>query len=213
MEQHTDDILALAITNDRRTVVTGQVGSAPVLFTWDAATGEKKQRFKLTKGARGVNAVAFSEDGSLVACSALDNEHSVYVFDANSGALQMKSSGDTNKIFDIAFSNEPGSKDFATAGVKHFYMWNAAEGAGSKKKGLFGSYEMTSFSCVIFDDKGRAFAGGSNGSVYVFQERNCIGKIDCHKEGFISALTWAEGFIWSGGKDGQVCKIDGDLSG
>lgn len=213
MDQHTDDILALAISNDRKTVVTGQVGQAPVLFTWDACTGEKKQRFKMAKGGRGVNAVAFSEDGSLIGCVDLHNEHNVYVFNAESGAMVMKSAGDTNKIFDIAFSNQPGSKDFCTAGKKHFYMWNAESGASSKKKGLFGSFEMTSFSCCIWDDQGRAFAGGSNSSVYVFQERNCIAKIDCHKGGFISGLSFFDNCIWSGGKDGQVMKIEtGDLS-
>jgi len=146
MTQHTDDILALAISNDRKTVVTGQVGSAPVLFTWDASTCQMKQRFQLPKGSRGVNAVAFSEDGSLIACVDASNEHNVYVFDAATGALQWKNAGDTNKIFDIAFSNQPGSKEFATAGAKHFYIWDAT--TGQKKKGLYGTNEPTSFSCV-----------------------------------------------------------------
>jgi hypothetical protein len=39
MEQHTNDIMALAISSDRKTAVTGQVGSAPVMFCWDASTG------------------------------------------------------------------------------------------------------------------------------------------------------------------------------
>ena len=68
MDQHTDDILALAISSDRCTALTGQVGSAPCMFTWDAQTGEKKCRFKLAKGARGIAAVAISQDSSLVAC-------------------------------------------------------------------------------------------------------------------------------------------------
>lgn len=208
MYQHTDDILALAINNARDTCVTGQVGRAPVLFTWDAVTGEKKQRFKLSKGARGVNCVAFSEDGSLIACADLSNNHNVYVFEADSGNLLWKTKGDTNKIFDIAFSNEPGSKRFATAGVKHLYFWDAAEGAGSKKKGLFGSTDMTSFSCVAWSDKGHAFSGGSNGSIYVWEDRSALCTIDCHKGGFISALTFANGSMFTGGKDGNVFCVD-----
>lgn len=88
MNQHTDDILALAITNDRSTVVTGQVGAAPVLFTCNANTCQMIRRFQLPKGSRGVNAVNFSEDGSLFACVDLANDHNVYVFDTSSGALQ-----------------------------------------------------------------------------------------------------------------------------
>lgn len=164
--QHTDDILALAITNDRKTVVTGQVGSAPVLFTWDAQTCQMIRRFQLPKGSRGVNAVAFSGDGSLIACVDLANDHNVHVFETATGQAVFKQAGDTNKIFDVAFSNEAGSKEFATGGAKHIYFWDAA--TGSKKKGLFGSNEQTSFSCVQWDNQGRLFAGGANSMIYVF---------------------------------------------
>jgi hypothetical protein len=209
MTQHTDDILALAISNDRKTVVTGQVGSAPVMFTWDSYNCEMKKRFQLPKGSRGVNAVAFSEDGSLIACVDLANDHNVYVFDAKSGTMKSRVVGDTNKIFDVAFSNQRGSKAFATAGAKHFYVWDAE--TGEKQRGLFGDKEATSFSCCIWDDKGRCFAGGANGLIYVFQGRTCVTTIAAHKAGFISALTFSGGFIFSGGKDGQVFKIYSNL--
>ena len=38
-DSHTDDITALSISSDRRYAVTGQVGSAPVAFLWDAQSG------------------------------------------------------------------------------------------------------------------------------------------------------------------------------
>jgi hypothetical protein len=44
---HTDDITALSISTDRKLAASGQVGSAPAAFVWNAVTGEKKQRFKL----------------------------------------------------------------------------------------------------------------------------------------------------------------------
>jgi len=163
--------MALDISNDRKKVVTGQIGRAPVMFTWDSETGKMINRFNLPKGSRGVNAVSFSEDGSMVACVDLSDAHNVYVFDAKNGTLVWQAPGDTNKIFDVAFSNEPGSKAFCTVGVKHICMWDAEQGPGSKKKGLFGSFEMTSFSCAMWDDQGRAYCGGSNGSVYMFMAR------------------------------------------
>lgn len=152
------------------------------MFTWDAKTGEKKCRFKLAKGARGVAAVAISEDGSLVACVDCSNEHCVSVFNATTGALVFKSAGDTNKIFDIAFSNEPGSCRLATAGQKHFYFWDAAAG-GDKKKGLFNGNEPTSFSCVAWDNCGKAYAGGANACIYVFDQetRSSSAIIKAHK--------------------------------
>jgi microtubule-associated protein-like 6 len=36
---HTDDITALTISNSRRLAASGQVGSAPAAFVWDATNG------------------------------------------------------------------------------------------------------------------------------------------------------------------------------
>jgi hypothetical protein len=36
---HTDDILAITISADRQWAASGQVGSAPSAFLWNAATG------------------------------------------------------------------------------------------------------------------------------------------------------------------------------
>jgi echinoderm microtubule-associated protein-like 6 len=41
-DHHTDDIMSIAMSSDRLTAVSGQVGRAPAIFTWDALTGEKK---------------------------------------------------------------------------------------------------------------------------------------------------------------------------
>ena len=57
---HMDDILSLDISTDRKTIVTGQVGSQPSVHVWDPETGESKCTFKLAKGARGVAAIAVS---------------------------------------------------------------------------------------------------------------------------------------------------------
>ena len=63
---HTDDITALRISSDRRSVVSGQVGSSPAAFMWDSVTGEKQGRYKLPKGSRGIDAIALSKDGKFV---------------------------------------------------------------------------------------------------------------------------------------------------
>jgi hypothetical protein len=52
---------------------------------WDAATGQKVQRYKLPKGSRGIDAIALSSDGALVAMVDRHNDHNVYVFEAQSG--------------------------------------------------------------------------------------------------------------------------------
>lgn len=37
---HTDDITSITISKNRQYAVSGQVGSAPVAFLWDATTGQ-----------------------------------------------------------------------------------------------------------------------------------------------------------------------------
>jgi len=51
MECHNDDIMGLAISPDRTWAVTGQKGSVPLIFTWDAVTGAMRTRSVLSKGA------------------------------------------------------------------------------------------------------------------------------------------------------------------
>ena len=55
------------------------------MFVWDASSMKKVQRFKLPKGARGINAVAISTDGKKVACVDLADSHNIYCYDVQSG--------------------------------------------------------------------------------------------------------------------------------
>lgn len=125
----------------------------------------------------------------------------------------MSQNGDTNRILDFTFDCRSGSKMFATAGKKHFYLWDAAAG-GDKKKGLFGSFEPTSFACCAWDMNGNVYAGGSNSKIYVFaaEARQCIACIDAHKSGFIPALTFVPSIncLLSGSSDGSLCRISCD---
>ncbi len=204
---HTNDITALAISDCRSKVATGQVGSSPAAFVWDSSEGGKQARYKLPKGARGVNGIGISQDGSMVACVDLHNDHNVHVFDASSGSGLWTDKGDTNKVMDVAWSSEPGSKRFATAGSKHIKFWDVSTKVC--KKGIFGGKgEQTSFACVTWDNKGNCFTGGCNSQIYHWVDRNCQGTVKAHKSGFICSIRWMNDTLYSGGKDGQVVITD-----
>jgi hypothetical protein len=79
----------------------------------------------LAKGARGVDCIAISNDGTLVALVDRHDSHNVYLFDVASGAGSSEK-GDVNRIFDIAFSQVPGDNSFVTAGSKHIKFWTAS---------------------------------------------------------------------------------------
>lgn len=198
---HTDDIMAVSICEQRQTAVSGQVGRAPAMFTWDAVTGEKKQRFKCARGSRGLSAVGISCDGAVVAGADLHNDHRVHCFDAESGALKFMEKGATDKIMDLAFDRAPGSNRFATVGVKNVSFWTVD---GQKEGGLFGSTPRTSFSCCAFDTKGRCFAGGANGKLYCFEGRSATSAQEAHK-GYVCGIKCVgENLMLTGGKDGKV---------
>lgn len=79
----------------------------------------------------------------------------------------MKEKGDGNNVYDIAFSQKEGQNHFASCGAKHIKFW-AVDRSIMAKKGIHGSCPMTSHACVCWDDTGRAFSGGSNSLIYVW---------------------------------------------
>ena len=146
-----------------------------------------------------------SSDGKYVALSDRHDQHNVYLFDIMSGKTTNQPGG-TNKIFDICFSAKHGDYTFATVGSKHIKFWdNTLNG----HNGIFGKAgEMTSFACVAFDDNGICYSGGSNAQIYVWQGKNLNRTIKAHKGGFVGAIRWVGGKLYSGGKDGVLNVIN-----
>lgn len=69
---------------------------------------------------KGIQALAFSPTGKTLAGVGMDEDHSVAVYNVETGALLGTEKGDKAWIIDIAFKNET---TFATSGVKHFKEW------------------------------------------------------------------------------------------
>jgi hypothetical protein len=67
---------------------------------------------------------------------------------------------------------------------------------------------MTSFACCAYDNNGVAYTGGCNSMIYVWGGRELSSTIAAHKGGFICALRFASGKLYSGGKDGNMCIIN-----
>lgn len=44
--------------------------------------------------------------------------------------------------------------------------------------------------------------------IYVWNGSSCSKTLKCHNGGFVGALRFAEGKIFSGGKDGNLCVIN-----
>jgi len=69
---------------------------------------------------------------------------------------------------------------------------------------------MTSFACVTADDQGNCYAGAANSLVYVWNGNSCKKAVGFNDKGFIGAINWVDGKLYTGGRDGKVCIIDTD---
>lgn len=201
VKSHNDDICALAMSTDRSFCVTGQRGPAPTMFSWDSKSAELKQRFQLSHGARGISAVSISQDGKYVACVDMSNTHNVTVFDVASGNKEFEEKGDTNYIYDCAFTQKEGEYSLMTSGKKHLYFWEFKK--QEKKRGIAGTHGIVSHQVCTWDDKGIAYSGGANGQIFAWKERQCYESKDAHA-GYICAIRAVCGNLFTGGKDNKV---------
>ena len=148
---HTNDITSIGISNDRTLACSGQNGSQPAWFVWDAVTGEVVKRFVLPKGSREVSAIGFSVDNKYVATADNHNDHYVRVHEVETGKCIYEEKSGCNKVFDLEWSRKPGHYEFSTCGEKHYMVWRPLEGIG--KSGIYGSKgKQTSHACVTVVD-------------------------------------------------------------
>lgn len=204
-ESHNDGILGLALSPDRSWAVTGQNGTVPLMFCWDAATGEKKCSMTMDKHTMGIIAMSVSEDGSCIAAVDVSNDHNVYCFNAETGDRMWMQKGDQNKILDVAHSRKPGCKDFMTVGMRHACWW---DGEGDKKKSIGAGSESTmNHSCVTSGPDGTFYSGGTNGSIFVWNGRDYCKQVDAHKDGYMGAINAVGDCLYTGGKTGSVMQF------
>lgn len=206
---HTNDITAMGISDCRSLAATGQNGSVPVAFVWEATTGKLKSRMKLDKGGREVTAIAFDPTNKYVALADNSNDHNIYVFEVESGTRVKKDKSGPDQIYHIAWSRKEGESVFCTAGNKHIAFWDMDGAKFKKRNGVYGTAgNATSHCCVTSDKDGTFYTGGANSHIYVWKERQLEKTYDVHGEGFVCGIQYADGKIISGAKDGKVVISD-----
>lgn len=208
-KHHTNDITAMGISEDRTLAATGQNGSQPVAFVWNATSGEFKRRYKLTKGMREITAISISPNNKFVAMVDNHNDHNLWIFEVDSEKEVKKDKTGVDRIYHCAWSLKEGEMILATAGVKHFATWDLDAATFKKRKGIYGKNgNPTSHCCVAWDNEGTCFTGGANSHIYVWKDKELQSTYDVHGEGFICAIKWVGGKVISGAKDGMIVVSD-----
>ena len=197
---HSDDITALAIAPDRKTIATGEVGKNPKICVWDSGTMEKLAEWRQGRGSRAVTTLAFNKDGSLLASCGLDNDHTVRIWKWQSKQQLTEQKGGPDKILDCCFS--PTEDTLCTAGIKHIYFWFGAKN-WDKKKGIFGKNEMCNMTTAQFLPDGKAITGATNGNLYIWDGNQCFKSFKAHDRA-IHTLRVVGNEILSGGSDHKL---------
>jgi WD40 repeat protein/Ca2+-binding EF-hand superfamily protein len=228
---HTDDVICIAMSPDGKYCATGQVGKRPVINVWDSSTG--KTISSITCGrVRAISALAFSNDGTMLAAVGQDDKHSVSVYDWKDKALKCKASGDGKKVFAIAFT--PDDAGLFTVGAKSFRRWTI-EGRNLKSQaGHFTSkIPVQNLTCINFlvekqepPEEGQPpvplvftpIIGAADGSLLKIEGRKVSEVVEAHGKGAVNSI-WCiksddpeqDGGLVSGGKDGKVILWDATL--
>ncbi|GMH75277.1 hypothetical protein TrLO_g13994 [Triparma laevis f. longispina] len=206
---HTDEVISLAMSPDKRYVATGQIGPVPTIVVWDSVTGET---VKVLSGfhKRSVSQLEFSSDGKLLASAGNDDNHSIAVYDWMAGVIKCSTFGGMRKVLGLAFC--PGEK-LLQVGLKHITFWEIEGKNMLYKKALIGRKgKLQGFLCAVFLNTGGEFGtpsflpivGTADGHMYLFEDDQLTKSIKAH-ESFVNTLVATKsGLLASGAKDGLV---------
>jgi hypothetical protein len=206
---HTDEIMCMAISPDRRFVATGQAGNKPAIIVFDAETGETVQTLSGFH-KRAVSQLEFSSDGKFLASAGNDDNHTVAIYDWMAGVIQASAYGGMRKVLNLSFC--PGLK-LMQCGLKHVYFWDLEGRNMLFKKAIVGRKgKLQAFLSGCFLNTGGEFGtpswlpivGTADGHLYLFDDGELSKSIKAH-ESFVNTLVACKtGLLVSGAKDGLV---------
>ncbi|KAJ3417480.1 Echinoderm microtubule-associated protein-like 5 [Chytridiales sp. JEL 0842] len=217
--RHKEDITAITVHPSKRLVATGDIVSVAdgcYIYIWDPKTPEDTHRqVQIRVGekklAKGISDLQFSPDGKYLCATAMDDEHTVYVYDwQKAGKLIAKDKGHTDDIFGITF-NPKNSTEFVTFGVKHLKRWAFDPQAGKIKgeRGLFGNRKVQSIICCAFLPNG-SYVTGTHGGELMFWNGNQVMNVmeGLHTGPIFSVYFDADMGLFTAGTDGYLILHD-----
>ena len=216
----TDDILSCSLSPDGNTCAMGEQGRKPKICIWDVHSGNT---LLMCEGfhRRGITLLAWSPSGRMLASIGLDDDHSLAVWDTETGQLIASSKGHQSRVLGLLFKSE---NEIIIVGVKHTKFFTLNQRRLKGKAGIFGKKgKLQPVLCVAALGT-NVVTGQADGTLYLWQGRNCQMKTERKKadsngknaKGHVGPVTaiWTmarEGVI-SGGRDGIVIVWDRTLT-
>lgn len=198
---HAEEILCLTLHPDGLFAATGDKGPNPRLVVWN--TINHNILFSDRGFHRcGVNHVAFSKDGKLLASVGMDLEHCVAVHRWETNELLFTSFSDRGKCLGLTFLNNGA---VAVCGDSYLYFWNKSSEGYVKRRGNFSRHSpVQALTCIApIGHEDSIASGTSSGQMFLWTDRNCVRTAKGHKGSVISIYSCTHGVL-SGGKDHRV---------
>lgn len=127
----------------------------------------------------------------------MDDNHSVAVYNAESGTFIAMTNGDKAVILELAFKNDT---EFASAGVKHFMTWKVGTNLKSTR-GNFNKNDMRIGSCKFNGDN--CLTGSITGELYIWSGQAIKETKKLHERP-LDAIFVNQKYILTGGRDLKV---------
>ncbi|CAM9107723.1 unnamed protein product, partial [Hapterophycus canaliculatus] len=229
MQEHTDEITALAVSPCGKWVATGEVGAHPKVVVWNGTT---KQIKTMIAGFHtvGIAGLAWSPCGNLLASVGADSCHSLQITEAVLSSSARPSFGvRTGLSRPLGMSWTEDGSALVTCGQTHkdspplvFWVREASTGSFAKKRGiarggnLAPSADVQLVVCAAKGNAGAApsppcmISGTAGGGLCLWRGRNCSLAVKDAHLGAVEVLsvgTLAQGggaVVASGGRDAKV---------
>jgi hypothetical protein len=128
---------------------------------------------------------------------AIDPDHSVAVYNVDTGALIGFAKGDVNQILDISMKNDT---TFATSGIKHFKEWTVGANL-TAKTGRFGTKDARHGTCQYNGEL--CLSGAITGELYIWAAAGIKDAKKLHDKP-LDAIHVSTTYVLTGGKDMKV---------
>lgn len=204
---HSDDILALTLSQDRDYLATGEVGSNPLICVWRmGGWTHPVKSFEQGAETRGVGLLAFSNDAKLLLAVDIASQQTIRVYDWKSETeLLYTEVVGTGYVVSCAWS--PKALCFCT--VSPVCFWSKT---GSRSfHCVAGSSDCAGVQMrvVAWLSTGNCITGGASDQLYLWSEHKVIKTAQVLATGaHIEALTVVRDTIVTGGSDNTVRVLD-----
>lgn len=132
-----------------------------------------------------------------MAAVAIDIDHSIAVYNVETGALIGFGKGDVNQILDISMKDDT---TFATSGIKHFKEWTVGANL-TAKTGRFGQKDARHGSCQYNGEN--CLTGAITGELYIWAGAGIKDAKKLHDKP-LDAIHVSKSYVLTGGKDMKV---------